>query len=80
MIKPKKCPHCSRKLPFNHDLFDEELNLLCIFCDKIVVPVTDKAQDEFNKALNRWTGGRGYNYQGGYGFNHQTTKQYDDYM
>lgn len=41
MHKPRTCPHCKAQIPPEKAIFDENLNFLCNFCNKVIFPITE---------------------------------------
>lgn len=47
-MAPRKCPFCKKQISLKDGYyFDAELNLICGQCNKVVWPVSEKAQIEF---------------------------------
>ena len=44
------CPHCLKEIPINQGFsFDDELNLICENCGKVIFPTTtEKEREVFN--------------------------------
>jgi len=44
-MKPRTCPHCQEQIPIDGGYhFDEQLNMLCDYCGKVVYPTTAQSQ------------------------------------
>jgi hypothetical protein len=49
MSRPRQCPHCGRRIPvLNGYTFDQELNLRCGNCGKVIFPATVVAETDFH--------------------------------
>jgi hypothetical protein len=43
-MKPRTCQHCGNRIPIDSGFyFDEQLNLLCSKCKKVIIPVDEKS-------------------------------------
>lgn len=78
MASPRLCPHCEVTIPIDHGFsFDENLNMLCDSCHKIVYPAVEGSEIDSTPAYKSTT--YKHNYQPSYG-QHQQHDSYSSMM
>jgi len=54
VAKPRRCPHCDHPIPIDTGYrFDENLNMVCNNCNKVVIPVAAEFEESKTEV---WTG------------------------
>jgi len=49
MSAPRSCPHCKKSVPISSGfVFDDDLNMICLNCSKVMFPANVKSEDDFD--------------------------------